>query len=360
MRRGGPRGGSLEEGPEHHDGEDARQQAGSCTGAIRAGDLPAGGDHQGCPSPSAGEGRLLTAIAVLGPTASGKSGVAIQIAEHFGGEIVSVDSMQVYRGMDIGTAKATPAMQERVPHHLLDLCEPSHDLSVAEFQREGRSVLSDLERRGVVPVICGGSGLHFRALVDPLEFPPGDPVVRAEIEALDPADAKRRLRELDPEVDSFVDMANQRRVIRALEIALVTQEVPSFRASTSQAEAVRSYEPLLDFVAVGLDPGEGLAGRIESRFNEMLREGLLTEVESLQPKLGKLARQAVGYKELLPVAAGDMDLESGSAQAIQATKALAKRQRTFFRRDPRILWLPWVERAGGRNAIDYLEASWTS
>ena len=272
--------------------------------------------------------------------------------------------MQVYRGMDIGTAKATPEMREQVAHHLLDIREPSEDLSVAEFQAEGRTVLSQLGERGVRPVICGGSGLHFRSLVDPLTFPPHDEALRAELEQESAEELLRRLLKEDPDAGEYVDLANPRRVIRALEIALATGLTPAARANTSEADAVREYRAELDFVAIGLDPGPELAGMVESRFDLMLDQGLLAEVEALRHRLGKLARQAVGYKELLPVVAGETTLETGRELAIQATRALAKRQRTYFRRDPRILWLPWSPDPEARikTAIDYLNEKtlWTS
>ncbi len=279
------------------------------------------------------------------------------LAQRYGGEIVSVDSMQVYRGMDIGTAKATREMRENVPHHLIDLCDPDHDMSVAEFQRAGRHVMAELKQRERVPSICGGSGLHFRSLVDPLEFPPGDPTVRAELEALEQGEATAKLVALDPAAGDHVDLANPRRVVRALEIAAVAGRTPSQRAATAEAAAVREYRPMVDFVAVGFDPGDELSKRVEARFDAMLNAGLLDEVAGLRNRLGRLSAQAVGYKELIPVALGDIDLAAGRAAAVQATRALAKRQRTYFRRDPRIHWLPWKPTSAQRAklAADYLD-----
>ncbi len=275
-----------------------------------------------------------------------------------------MDSMQVYRGMDIGTAKASPAMQARVPHHMVDIRDPEDDLAVAEFQAEGRAVLEQLAAAGVTPVICGGSGLHFRSLVDPLHFPPSDEKVRAEVEAMDPGEARDRLLQLDPAAGEHVDLANPRRVVRALEIALVTGLLPSVRARSADAAAVRDYRPRMEFVAIGLDADAELADRVESRFDAMLASGLLEEVATLQPRLGKLAAQAVGYKELLPVVAGETSLAAGRLAAVQATRALARRQRTFFRRDPRISWVPWHPDAAVRisTALDRLDeqVSWTS
>lgn len=265
--------------------------------------------------------------------------------------------MQVYRGLDVGTAKASPAMRAAVPHHMLDVAEPEHDYSVAEFQAEARRVLARLEQRATDAVICGGSGLHFRSVVDPLEFPPNDSALRAELEQLAVDALRERLLEADPDAAEYVDLDNPRRVVRALEIALLTGETPSQRARTDAAEAVRTYQPEIALVAIGVDPGEHLAERVETRFDEMLAAGLLDEVERLRPRLGRLARQAVGYKELLPVVEREQTLAEGREAAIGATRALAKRQRTFFRRDPRIHWIRWDLDPTVRleTAIDYLD-----
>ena len=267
--------------------------------------------------------------------------MALGIARVCGGEIVSVDSMQVYRGMDIGTAKASKTMLEEVPHHLIDLVEPEHDVPVAVFQRYGRAALEDIDARGDTAVICGGSGLHFRSLIDPLDFPPSDEDIRSGLEELDAAAARARLEEIDSEAAEHVDLANPRRVVRALEIAAITGMTPSARAATDEAAAIRAYRPVRDVTIVGIDPGEVLATRVERRFDEMLECGLLEEVAGLQDRMGRLARQAVGYKEMLPVLSGERNLDDARKDAIAATMALAKRQRTFFRRDPRIEWITW-------------------
>lgn len=290
--------------------------------------------------------------------------MAAEIASKLGGEVVSVDSMQVYRGMDIGTAKARPDLQRAVPHRLIDVADPASEYSVAEFQAEGRVVLADLAGRGVPGVICGGSGLHFRALVDPLEFPPRDTAVRRELDALEPSVARERLLRADPGAAECVDLANPRRVVRALEVMELTGLTPTVRAASPRAEAVRAYRPEVDFGAVGLDAGELLAARVAARFDLMLAAGLLDEVAGLIGRMGRIARQAVGYKELIPVIAGKCSLDEGREAAIRATMALAKRQRTFFRRDPRIHWITWdPDREERLRAVtDYLEeaGAWTS
>lgn len=287
----------------------------------------------------------------------------MQVADTSGAEIVSVDSMQVYRGMDIGTAKPSVADRARVPHHLIDLVDPADAFSVAEFQVEGRKVLESLRERDVPAVVVGGSGLHFRALVDPLEFPPSDPEVRAEVERLAPDKARRALLAADPGAAAHVDLGNPRRVARALEIHRISGETPSARAARPNAAAVRSYRSLLSVAVVGIDCGSLLPRRVERRFDEMLEAGLLEEVRELAPRLGPTAGQAVGYRQLLPVVRGDADLAAGRRRAVDATRALAGRQRTFFRRDPRVRWARWHDEPHRRvEAVlaRLREAGWTS
>jgi len=270
----------------------------------------------------------------------------MELAAALGGEIVSVDSMQVYKGLDIGTAKATAEDQASVPHHMIDVAEPEDSFTAAEHQRLGVPAIEDIEGRECRPIVVGGSGLHFRALIDPLDFPPSDPAIRAEVQAMAPSDAVVALLGIDPEVARYVDLANGRRVARALEIHRITGVTPTERSSSEMATAVREYKPRIPLLAIGVDPGEGLADRVEARFDAMLEQGLVDEVRSLEPRLGVTARQGVGYKELLPVASGAASLEDGRDAAIRATMALAKRQRTFFRRDPRINWIAWHDDSG--------------
>ncbi len=281
-----------------------------------------------------------------------------------GAEILSVDSMQVYRGMDIGTAKPSRADRERVRHHLVDIVEPEDDFTVAAFQEAGRRVVRDLDEAGGRALIAGGSGLHFRALVDPMRFPPTDPEVRAAAAALDPHEAAARLVAADPDAAGHVDLANPRRVVRALEILELTGATPSQRAAAPHAAALRSYRAQVPLTVIGFDPGDDLAERVERRCRAMVDAGLLDEVAGLQHRLGPTAAQAVGYKELLPVVAGERDLADGIADVVRATLALAKRQRTFFGRDPRVRWLPWradqADRAAAARAALAEEDVWSS
>ncbi|HEY5578887.1 MAG TPA: tRNA (adenosine(37)-N6)-dimethylallyltransferase MiaA [Acidimicrobiia bacterium] len=271
----------------------------------------------------------------MGPTASGKSRIAHRLALGVGAHIVSADSMQVYRGMDVGTAKPTRAEQAEVPYHLLDLVEPETTFTVVDYQAAARSALQSVDQSPVI--VVGGSGLHFRSIVDGLDFPPHDPGLRAELEHATEEQRVAELLRLDPDAGDHVDLMNPRRVLRALEVVILTGDAPSARRSR-----LRSYEPALSFVAFGLDPGDQLGPAIDRRLEAMMEEGLLEEVAGLAGRLGRTASQAVGYRQLLPVVRGEMGLEEGLAGTRQATMRLARSQRTLFRRDPRISWLPWA------------------
>ncbi|HET8739750.1 MAG TPA: tRNA (adenosine(37)-N6)-dimethylallyltransferase MiaA [Acidimicrobiia bacterium] len=279
-------------------------------------------------------------LAVLGPTASAKTKTAVEIALRIGAEIISVDSMQVYRGMDIGTAKPTLIERKGVLHHMIDIVDPEYDFSVAEFRRIGREII---ERSSVPLVIAGGSGLHFRALVDPMSFAPTDENLRAELEQRPIEDLTAELTRLDPKAGLHVDLANHRRVVRALEITLLSGETPSARAASAEAEELRRYVPEIEFRAVGIDPGSALDERIDRRLEEMRAGGLLEEVVRRKDRLGRTARGAVGYRELLAHLAGEITLDEAFEAIAQNTRKLARKQRTWFQRDPRIQWIPWIE-----------------
>jgi tRNA dimethylallyltransferase len=278
-------------------------------------------------------------IGVVGPTASGKSRLALALAEELGGEIISIDSMQVYRGMDIGTAKATADERARVPHHMLDLVEPAHDFSVAEFQVKARAAMDDCERRGVTTILVGGSGMHLRSVIDPMAFAPTDATIRAELERLDAKTLAARLLEVDPGAAELVDLANPRRTIRALEAFRIDGRTPSSVARSPDTLDVKSYTPIRPVKLVGLDSEDGVSGRVADRLGKMFSLGLLDEVQALVGSLGRTAMQAVGYKELFPVIDGRTKLKEGADAIYRSTLALVKRQRTYFRRDPRITWI---------------------
>lgn len=256
-----------------------------------------------------------------------------------GAEIISADSMQVYRGMDIGTAKPTLAERRGVPHHLIDIVEPSEDHTVAAYAEAGRSLIESSERP---LIISGGSGLHFRALVDPMSFPPTDPEVRARVEALPEEELVQRLLSEDPSAGDAVDLANRRRVVRAVEVLELTGLTPSARAGQSEAEALLRYEPRYPFQAIGIDPGPLLDERIERRMSRMMDLGLVEEVAGLWDRMGRTARAAVNYRQIGMYLAGECDLDEAVGEAIRATRKLARRQRAWFGRDPRVAWIPWT------------------
>ena len=301
-------------------------------------------------------------LALVGPTASGKTEAALEVALALGAEILSVDSMLVYRGMDVGTAKPTSEQQARIPHHLLDLVEPSEPFSVAAFQAAARDSAIDVRRRGARPLLVGGSGLYFRAVVDGLEFPGTETETRRTLEgeaaALGPDRMYRRLAEMDPVAASKIDPANVRRTVRALEVAAITGNPFS-----SYAAAWESYPPDRVRVAgIGLAP-EQLSHRVEVRVQEMLAAGWLDEVEKLV--VGGFggwltSSQAIGYAELARHLEQELSLEDAVQQTVKRTRNLARRQMAWFRRDPRIRWFDaGTEGASGvvADVVAYLEGA---
>lgn len=292
--------------------------------------------------------------ALVGPTAVGKTSTAVELAERLDAEIVSVDSMQIYRGMDIGTDKAPPEVRARVPHHLLDLREPSQDVTVAEFQELARAAIADIHDRGKLPLLVGGSGLYFRAVVDDLDFPPRSPEVRAaleeRVELEGPAPLHEELMKSDPVAAARIEPANARRIVRALEVIELTGR--PFSAN----DAWDRYESRYDLRVAGLErPPEDLHERIERRVAEMLERGLVDEVHRIAREgLGVTARQALGYRQVLD--AGDEPDPNELHQAITtATKRFARRQRSWFRADPRVTWFD----ATAPGLIDQLESLYT-
>lgn len=300
----------------------------------------------------------------MGHTAAGKSQIVEAVAERFGAHVLSVDSMQVYRGMDIGTAKPSKAVRAALPHHMVDVVDSSDEYDVVRFQRDSRSVIKDLGPTERL-IIAGGSGLHFRAIVDPLSFAPTDAAVRAEIEASgDAATRKAALLKADPDAGSHVDLSNDRRVVRALEVWRLTGQTPTERATIPEAEDVRRYTPKIPHLALGVDAADSAHDRVNARFDRMVETGLMAEVESLSTRLSRSASQAVGYKELLAVVRGESSLPEAAEEAKRATRGLVKRQRTYFKRDPRIVWMTWQD--DGKRRIDAVaghierETAWTS
>lgn len=257
------------------------------------------------------------------------------LAERTGGEILSVDSMQVYRGMDIGTAKPSSEEQRIVRHHMVDLVEPEETYTVAQFRHDARAALA--ASQSPVLLIVGGSGLHFRSVVDPMTFRPSDPSVRAEVDAADSADLVDELLTADPEAAVHVDLANPRRVRKAVEALRVAGMTPTGWAGSTERQRYDSYLPELEFVGFAIDRPD-IAGAVGERLDDMRRRGFLAEVERLMPHLGPTASQAVGYSQLLDVVEGRISEAEGFLEVRRATMRLVKRQRTFFRRDPRLRW----------------------
>lgn len=276
-------------------------------------------------------------IAVVGPTAAGKSDLAVDLALRLGGECVNADSMQLYRGMDIGTAKLTLAERRGVPHHLLDIWDVTVTASVAEYQKLVRPLLDAV----AVPVLVGGSGLYVRAAIDDLEFPGTDPVIRERLEAelaeTGPAPLYARLLERDPAAAEAILPSNGRRIVRALEVIELSGR--PFSAT------MPSYDAVYPSVQIGLEvPRPQLDERIAVRVERMWAAGLVAEVRSLLGRglaEGRTASRALGYAQVLRFLAGEWTEERAFEETVRATRRFARRQESWFRRDPRVCWLPY-------------------
>jgi tRNA dimethylallyltransferase len=288
--------------------------------------------------------RPIPVVAVVGPTAVGKSELSLALAESLGGEVVNTDAMQLYRGMDIGTAKLPPAERRGVPHHLLDVLEVAEPATVAEFQGWARTAIEDCRSRGVVPVLVGGSALYTRAVIDRFEFPGTDPALRERIEQelaeLGAPALHRRLAAVDPEAASRIIATNGRRVVRALEVVELTGR--PFSASLPRQEYA---DPAT--VQLGLDcPRPVLDERIEQRVRRMWDDGLVDEVRALEARglrEGRTASRALGYQQVLEVLAGEATEEEAFEATVRGTRRFARRQDSWFRKDPRIRWLGWED-----------------
>jgi tRNA dimethylallyltransferase len=278
-------------------------------------------------------------IAVVGPTAAGKSGLGLALAHTLGGEVINADSMQLYRGMDIGTAKLTPAERGGVPHHLLDIWDVKQAASVAEYQALARAAVDDTLARGRVPILVGGSGLYVRAVLDDLRFPGTDPALRARLEAeltrLGPAPLHERLTGQDPAAAAAILPSNGRRIIRALEV--IELSGGPFLATLPQ------HASLYAAVQIGLRPGRAdLDLRIAARAERMWRQGFVGEVRELERqglRSGLTASRALGYAQVLHLLAGEWTSEQALAETIKSTRRFARRQESWFRRDQRVTWL---------------------
>jgi len=280
----------------------------------------------------------VTHLALVGTTASGKSALAMAIGRaHPDIEVVSVDSMQVYRGMDIGTAKATTADQRAVPHHLLDLADPDEEFTVARFQREFESAVAGIEDRGHRALLVGGTGLYVRAVVDGLSIPGRYPEVVGQFEGTATTELHERLRVLDPLAATRMEPTNRRRVVRALEVT-----IGSGRPFSSFGPGLEAYRPSrFRLIGVALPPAV-VRERIADRYRQQLAMGFVDEVRALAARprgLSRTAAQALGYRELLEHVRDGRDLDEAVDEALRRTRQFARRQRSWFRRDPRIEWL---------------------
>ncbi|MDG4808504.1 tRNA (adenosine(37)-N6)-dimethylallyltransferase MiaA [Micromonospora sp. WMMD1120] len=278
-------------------------------------------------------------VAVVGPTAAGKSALSIALAHGLDGEVVNADSMQLYRGMDIGTAKLTVAERGGVPHHLLDIWDVTEPASVAEYQRRARAAVDDILSRGRVPLLVGGSGLYVRAVLEHFEFPGTDAALRERLERelaeAGPAPLYARLRAADPVAAESILPGNGRRIVRALEVIELTGA--PFTASLPQPT------PYYPAVQLGVDLDTALLDeRIALRVDRMFADGLVAETRELVGRglpEGRTASRALGYQQVLRLLAGELTEEQAREETVRATRRFVRRQRSWFRRDPRIHWL---------------------
>jgi tRNA dimethylallyltransferase len=286
-------------------------------------------------------------IAVVGPTAAGKSELSLALAHALDGEVVNADSMQLYEGMDVGTAKLTPAQREGVPHHLLDVWPVTRTASVFEYQALARQAFAAITERGKTPILVGGSGLYVRGAIDNLRFPGTDPELRAALEAelgrVGPEKMHQQLQAVDPAAAAAILPGNGRRIVRALEVIELSGR--PFTATLPR------YESLYPVLQLGLElPRDELDRRIADRVAWMWRLGLVDEVRRLEAaglREGRTASRALGYAQVLAFLAGQCSEQEAAEQTVQATRRFVRRQQSWFRRDPRVIWI-----AGGRGVAD--------
>lgn len=301
-------------------------------------------------------------VAVVGPTGTGKSDLALDIAESIGAaggkaEIINSDSMQFYRGMDIGTAKLPIDERRGIEHHMLDMLSPRDESTAAEYQRTARPIIEDLQSKGVVPILVGGSMLYVAAVLNTFEFPARDETLRAQLEAEleqhGSHELHRRLAQIDPDAATRVDPANPRRVVRALEIVMLTGE--PFAAALP--EVPENWQPVLE---LGLNSERAhLVQRLERRVELMWQKGLLDEVEGLIPqglREGKTSSRAIGYAQALSQLDGLSTQAEAIAETVRLTQRYARRQMSWFRRDQRIQWFDYQDADYVPKALDLVHA----
>jgi tRNA dimethylallyltransferase len=280
-------------------------------------------------------------IVICGATATGKSDIALDVAEHIGAEIINADSMQLYRGMDIGTAKLKVAERRNITHHMLDVLDVTEDSTVAWYQERARSAIAEIHSRGLHAIIVGGTGLYIKAILDDLNFPDTDPQVRANLEKLGEEFGAHylfeRLEELDPAAALAIDRANIRRIIRALEVIEITGK--PFTANLPREDSSR-FPDALQFGLV-MDR-EHLRDRIDLRVVRMWQEGFVAEVDQLITqgiRRGTTAQRALGYAQILAMRDGKLSEDEAKEETKRASRQYARRQETWFSRDQRIQWV---------------------
>ena len=280
-------------------------------------------------------------IIICGPTATGKSDLAIEVAEKFNGEVINADSMQLYKGMDIGTAKLSMDERQGIPHHLLDILSVAEDASVASYQLQARTTVDEIRSRGKAAIVVGGTGLYIKSIIDEMNFPETDPALRKrledESEELGTAELYSRLRNLDPEAAAAIEPANTRRIIRALEVIEVTGK--PYSANLPSDTSLRYPEAI--HIGLAMDR-QNLAPRIEARVHRMWAQGLVAEVEGLIREgllKGSTAQRASGYAQVIAMRNGELTQEQAIEETIIATRQYVRRQETWFKRDQRIQWI---------------------
>ena len=280
-------------------------------------------------------------IIICGPTATGKSDLALEVAGLIDGEIINADSMQLYKGMDIGTAKLSVDERNGIPHHLLDILTVEEDASVAQYQTLARAAIDDIRARNKAAIIVGGTGLYIKSIIDEMNFPETDPELRkkleSEAELLGTAELYSRLRLLDPEAATAIEPANTRRIIRALEVIEVTGQ--PYSANLPSDTSLRYPEAL--HIGLAMERSS-LAPRIEARVHRMWQSGLVAEVDTLIEAgllRGSTAQRAIGYAQVIAMRNGEISESKAIEETIVATRQYVRRQETWFKRDPRIQWI---------------------
>jgi tRNA dimethylallyltransferase len=280
----------------------------------------------------------LKVIAIVGPTAVGKTALSLEIAEKFSAEIINADAMQIYKGMDIGTAKLPLSQRRGIFHHQIDVLDPSEEANVSQYQKQSREIINDLLSKNVQPLLVGGSGLYVNSVLEDLEFPGTNLEVRAKYEEI--LDEKgvdalfQMLKEIDPKAAENILPNNARKIVRALEVNEITGK--AFNAKLPEPS------PIFSDVRIALDmPRDLLDKRISDRVHQMFEEGFVDEVKSIEKnlRLGKTALRALGYSQVLSLLAGEISEDEAITLTINATKKFARRQLSWFRRDPLIHWL---------------------